>query len=952
MNENSIPDKPARKKYVPAIGPKLKKLLYVLFALLSVLGANSLYLATITFLEWQRGDSYQNQFYMAMFLGHIAIGLVFLIPFLVFGLIHLFTSRKRKNKRAIRVGYALFAISLIVLGTGLLLVRVGDVFDLKHAMTRSTIYWLHVLSPIVAIWLYWLHRLVGQKIKWKLGVAYGAFAVASVAIMVSLHVSDPREWNKVGSVDGLQYFEPSLARTSNGGFISAKVLDNDEYCLKCHPDAYKSWTHSAHHFSSFNNPAYLASVRETREVSLKRDGNVKASRWCAGCHDPVPFFSGAFDDPHFDDVKHPTSQAGITCTVCHAITNVNSTKGNADYTIEEPLHYPFAFSENPALQWVNQQLIKAKPEFHKKTFLKDFHKSSEFCSTCHKVHLPFALNHYKDFLRGQNHYDSWLLSGVSGHGSRSFYYPDKAQKACAGCHMQLEESNDFGAKPYEATNGKFAIHDHMFASGNVSLPYLRGFLSEVEEKHRKFLEGTMRVDIFGVKEGGGVDDKLLGPIRPEVPVLKRGESYLLESVVRTLKVGHEFTQGTVDSNEVWLEVTLQSGDRTIGKSGSMDAKGEVDRRSHFINVFMLDKEGNRINRRNPQDIFTPLYNHQIPPGSGQVVHYGFVVPDDLTEAITATVKLQYRKFDHEYMEIVHNQRRPGDNDFPGTTIETADGSKIYKNDLPILTLAMDSVTFPVDGLATELPKQESKVPAWQRWNDYGIGLFLEGKAELKQAEQAFLEVEKLNRFDGPLNLARVFLREGRIDEAVEAVQRAASFKEPAAPEWSMAWFSGLANREQGRLVEAEANFRSIVDETTSERLERRFDFSRDLEVLNTLGRTLFDRAEQLRLDSQKEQRDTLLRDAAKQFLRTLDIDSENANSHYNLGLIYAALGESELEKKHKTLHLRYKQDDNAQGLAVGAGRKKYPWANSAAEQLVIYPLQHTPEFLADVKPNE
>ena len=214
-----------------------------------------------------------------------------------------------------------------------------------------------------------------------------------------------------------------------------------------------------------------------------------------------------------------------------------------------------------------------------------------------------------------------------------------------------------------------------------------------------------------------------------------------------------------------------------------------------------------------------------------------------------------------------------------------------------------------------------------------------------------MEVEKLNRFDGPLNLARVFLREGRIDEAVEAVQRAASFKEPAAPEWSMAWFSGLANREQGRLVEAEANFRSIVDDTTSERLERRFDFSRDLEVLNTLGRTLFDRAEQLRLDSQKEQRDTLLRDAAKQFLRTLDIDSENATSHYNLGLIYAALGESELEKKHKTLHLRYKQDDNAQGLAVGAGRKKYPWANSAAEQLVIYPLQHTPEFLADVKPN-
>ena len=53
-------------------------------------------------------------------------------------------------------------------------------------------------------------------------------------------------------------------------------------------------------------------------------------------------------------VNHPTSQAGITCTVCHAITNVNSTRGNADYTIEEPLHYPFAYSDNAVLA-VDQQ---------------------------------------------------------------------------------------------------------------------------------------------------------------------------------------------------------------------------------------------------------------------------------------------------------------------------------------------------------------------------------------------------------------------------------------------------------------------------------------------------------------------------------------------------------------------------------------------------------------------
>jgi hypothetical protein len=89
----------------------------------------------------------------------------------------------------------------------------------------------------------------------------------------------------------------------------------DDYCRKCHEDSYQGWFHSSHRFSSFNNPFYLFSVNETRQVALQRDGDVKASRWCAGCHDPVPFFSGAFDDPNFDMTNHPTAQAGITCTV-------------------------------------------------------------------------------------------------------------------------------------------------------------------------------------------------------------------------------------------------------------------------------------------------------------------------------------------------------------------------------------------------------------------------------------------------------------------------------------------------------------------------------------------------------------------------------------------------------------------------------------------------------------
>src|SRR5262249_41877023 len=178
------------------------------------------------------------------------------------------------------------------------------------------------------------------------GISVGLF----VAVMIGLHAHDPRKWYLSAPREGDKYFEPSLTRTVGGTFVSAETFMMDEYCLKCHQDIYKQHLHSAHKFSSFNNPAYLFSVLETRKVALNRDGNTRASRWCAGCHDPVPFLSGQFDKREFDDekqlLKNPTAHAGITCTVCHAMTHVNSATGNGDYVIEEPEHYPFANSQN------------------------------------------------------------------------------------------------------------------------------------------------------------------------------------------------------------------------------------------------------------------------------------------------------------------------------------------------------------------------------------------------------------------------------------------------------------------------------------------------------------------------------------------------------------------------------------------------------------------------------
>ena len=444
------------------------------------------------------------------------------------------------------------------------------------------------------------------------------------------------------------------------------------------------------------------------------------------------------------------------------------------------------------------------------------------------------------------------------------------------------------------------------------------------------------MDIFGVKEGGTVDGPLLAPLRPFIPELKPGQRYLLEAVVRTLKVGHPLTQGTADSNELWVEAKLTSGGRVIGHSGGLGSHGEVDPWAHFVNIYMLDRDGNRVDRRNPQDIFTPLYNHQIPPGAAAVVHYDFAVPLDAVEPLYLEVKLQYRKFDTIYLNYVLGKEYTNGAPFQIT------------NTLPITTIASDRMVFPIDHHTPNTPPAvpvNSPIPLWQRWNDYGIGLLLEGdrgseKGELMQAEQAFAEVEKLGRPDGPLNRARVCFKEGRLDDAIRALQRAAEF-DPPAPRWTRAWLNGLVDKQLGNLDQAITEFRSILEDQYPELAKRGLDFSPDYEVINELGLAVFERAKSERGPAKLKTRQTDLALAAGQFERTIELDPENLTAHYNLALIYDQLGQPEKSARHRQLHDRYRPDDNARDRAVTLARRRDPAADHAAQAIVIYPLQRT-----------
>ena len=102
---------------------------------------------------WAR---YHCYFYMVMFGIHLVLGLGLILPVVIFGIIHIKNSHDRPNRRAVSVGYSLFVCSLALLFSGIALMRF-DFFSIKNPNIRNPIYWAHVITPLIAIWLYVLH---------------------------------------------------------------------------------------------------------------------------------------------------------------------------------------------------------------------------------------------------------------------------------------------------------------------------------------------------------------------------------------------------------------------------------------------------------------------------------------------------------------------------------------------------------------------------------------------------------------------------------------------------------------------------------------------------------------------------------------------------------------------------------------------------------------------------
>ena len=227
-------------------------------------------------------------------------------------------------------------------------------------------------------------------------------------------------------------------------------------------------------------------------------------------------------------------------------------------------------------------------------------------------------------------------------------------------------------------------------------------------------------------------------------------------------------------------------------------------------------------------------------------------------------------------------------------------------DLPITMMAESSATLKVlePGAATPVDTPLLEKSVRERWNDYGIGLLLQG--DLKGAEAAFLKVTTMDPdyADGWVNVGRARLQEGNLAGAEEMLRRALAIDPNLA---KTHFFLGTVLKNNGRYDDSLRHLREAASR-----------YPRDRVVRNQIGRVLFLKRQ--------------FQEAVTELKRVLEIDPEDLQAHYNLMLCYQGLGQAALAEQERTLYMRFKADESAQAI-TGPYRQLHPDDNNERQAI-------------------
>jgi hypothetical protein len=495
-------------------------------------------------------------------------------------------------------------------------------------------------------------------------------------------------------------------------------------CVKCHPDVVEQWEASAHRFASFANPYYFASVE-----LFRAERGPKASEFCGNCHDPMLVSTGRMAADAPIDRGSVEAQAGLTCMVCHSV-EVPDLQGNGEGK---------AHITGPSPGPMHRQNVAKAPL-----------RTALFCGGCHRVGLTEEVTADRWF-RGQDEYGDWRDSGWAGRGAMAVWRPPEV-RTCGDCHMPRVPA---GPDEKGAIGGM--IKSHRFAAANAALARLRDDPVQLAAT-AEALKGVVSMDLL---DGG--------PGQVDV-------------VMRNRKVGHRFPAGTVDSNEVWVElISLNSKGKVLRHSGAFDADGHLDPDAHRVRAQPVDEHGRPLARRDVQHQRGVVFDTRLPPGQARAARYA--LPQGTTRV---KARLLYRKFSKDYAQFACAEIKD-----PVVHARCVD--------VPVLEVA-----------AAEVALVDGRVPPTDDWAllvDHAVALSVGTEAMAAQAYAVAQRAVALAPPEKPqpgLALAMAADRLGRTDEVVAILDGVDALPDaPPARLWIRATALARAYRHKPALAAAE-----------------------------------------------------------------------------------------------------------------------------------------------------
>lgn len=616
---------------------------------------------------------------------------------------------------------------------------------------------------------------------------------------------------------------PGNAASDSGTFIQPDAFLPASYCGRCHQEAYSQWRQSLHS-NSFRTPFYRTSVN-----ILLRTKGIEFTRHCDSCHNPIGVLTGALTQD--SQVDRSFDEDGLTCTTCHSIQQVPATGGNGGFVMAVPSALVDE-DGNPIPGMVPDDEIGKHPDRHSQAVMKEFYRTSEFCSACHKANLPDTLNDYK-FIRAFTAYDEWQNSKFSQRNPLTFY--QAGFTTCQDCHMQRDKLTleDSGAK-----HGTLA--SHRWPAGNTAVPFYYGFDAQLQ-KTVEFLKSGMylNIDLFGLLKSGG--EVLAAPLGSSSFDLKAGETVQLMTVIQNKNVGHSLFPEVRDLYEPWVELTVNdSTGKQIYHSGFLKPDGSIDERAHSFTNRPVNVDGEFVENHKVWTIHSMAYDNTIQSGRSALVRYEFRIPPGAKGPLTATARVNYRHLRQSYLNNVLGPDHPA---------------------YPVIELASRTRTLNL-GHNAPTPPDPHDNPDWMRWNNLGIAYL--DQLQYADSLHAFEQVTKLRPeyADGHINVGLTYIEWEKYSEARPSLEQALVL----SPNNGRAlYYLALVERREGHYDEEVADLQRVVIQYPQARDPRR-----------ELGIAYYQRHS--------------YREAREQFEALQKIDPDDLAAHYNLAVLYRRMG--------------------------------------------------------------